>query len=40
MHDALPHDELVLRQLLGLTPEQVASLPDYLRVFIREFLAA
>jgi hypothetical protein len=36
----LPDDELALWKLLGLTPEQVAALPDHVIVFIREFLAS
>lgn len=36
----MPYDELILREKLGLTSEQVASIPEYLRVFIRELLAS
>lgn len=36
MHDSLSFDQLILGKRLGLTPDQVASIPEWLRVFMRE----
>ena len=40
MHDDLMFDQLTLWKRLGLTPDQVAAIPEWLRAFMRELWAS